>query len=714
MAGWRVGRASALAARSVSRLRRVIVRNVGRVVTMEQEKVVVRRRSDGQSEEVGLLVSQTRDAYIVLTSSGQQLDLARGRELSTPRRGGPFHIRMLYPDRLVDLLRESPEALIDQVIFHLTESSRESPNANKIKSALLHLALPAKDVNKAWDDFRRRKLESPNVRITATKPPAYRWIGAEPPVSLLDLLGVTDQYPSTPATDGGPNESPPTGVLSVAPPAGRVTDSAANEQRLMSHAEPRSAKEAPDVAPAPRDAHQLSGSSSSFSSEGLSRRILTTALTMRDEGTVGIHELLSQGSEHDWLLAALMLASTNSEELAQVARGRLDHEGADHAVNAVLDELRALSPSRGKSLIPIAVRFLRNILADPTKDLLSPQVLFRLAWTPLLSDSEGALVVGADAVVSAAIRSLAGASANLETLLRAGRAGEWQQAARSISRLPLEREGSRQQFIARMYDVDPGVIRKEDWWINVDYQDLLALVDGEMATVLDDPVIGGRFVRPMVQAAVTRAKSVEEALAFAYAPKPLRRHVSGTTLRVALLRVVKQDSEDADWVQQMTGFDVEKSSLEKLEASERAARNLAAELEHVHVMFDEVQAQRDALIEQLRNATQATLMAREEHDRQVKLDILRTLASVSAAVKESGVAAKDRALAEQLAYLIRREGLEPIDDDLGTVPFDATRHDAMGTIVRPGDAVVVVRPGYFYVGGGDRVVLMKAGVTTET
>ena len=103
--------------------------------------------------------------------------------------------------------------------------------------------------------------------------------------------------------------------------------------------------------------------------------------------------------------------------------------------------------------------------------------------------------------------------------------------------------------------------------------------------------------------------------------------------------------------------------------------------------------------------------AQEAMQRQAQVRAVRALAAVVSEVEELAVAgAGAGVLAERTRALALAFGLVAIGRAGERIPFDATRHEPIGTAPAEGEWVTVVRPGYAWVTGDEELLLQRAQV----
>jgi hypothetical protein len=101
----------------------------------------------------------------------------------------------------------------------------------------------------------------------------------------------------------------------------------------------------------------------------------------------------------------------------------------------------------------------------------------------------------------------------------------------------------------------------------------------------------------------------------------------------------------------------------------------------------------------------------EARQRQAVADGVRALAGLASEVEELAVSqASTRALVHRVRGRVKLSGLEAVERAGDTTTFDRRRHESIGSPIRDGAPVIVVRPGYTWTTAQGEALVARAAV----
>jgi hypothetical protein len=677
----------------------------------EQRVKVLLRRLDGMSfEEVGTVVA-VHGRLVTVDGIAEPFEI--GKSFNVVPAGGILHINRVAHDRLGEVLQHDPQAVVAQL---LSESGKLSARA--IKQRILELGFDSSEVDKAWTKAKKQLLSMPQVSTKgSSRQPEYAWEGSSPKPTLADMVGVSVSPTSSvgsvadaprPSRAASDNDTDTADYKSAAiddhelsPPLTTGSEAAADAARPSAEPEPDDPRSVLTAIRALEPGIDLP------SVPALRKGLLATARELRKHDDSTLQGLLDNTAGRARRLAAAVLVSLpRKSPLGDNAAGVLDVDTTQQLVIGALDEIARTPASRRRWLGEAAGYLIeRTLLRSSEAETPTTTLVQILVATPSFGLKSSRLL---EAVADRLAREL-----RREPSPTASEVADWDLGgiARALAHLRYQRSGARSALVTALYRVLPsGLMAQERWWTNIRLQDLIDAGDGNLAPVLEDPEVSEEVVAPLVQRALRDASSRRSLGLLFAAPAPLAKHIEPDKFRRAFERAAIADSYASDWLGSLT----DRSAVDRAEEEVREARTATRKAEEraaeAKARTIQVTTENDRLKAMVSRAHQASVAMSTGHERQIKLDLVRTLAVLALDVRQSQAAESDPALIRQVDYLTRREGLQTIQFAGDRVAFDPTRHDSLGVHLDPGSPVIVLRPGYTWSSEHEDLVLVKAQV----
>ncbi|QWZ09237.1 hypothetical protein KRR39_05465 [Nocardioides panacis] len=665
------------------------------------ERIMLRKGRGQRYDEVGAVVRESGKLYTVRKADGTTEDLLLSGHMLVVR-GGINHILRIYPHEFPRLFESYPDAVVDQILRELAEPL----SAVAIKKKLKGLPLDPDAVDAVWSRLKKRMDSSSDIGVSNAKPPQYQWKGEHPPDGLLSHLSIPlePRTISTPVATPSPDAlGQPADVTSGSPsvledphPAKRVSDGS-DEVRMRAGTDPT---------PLASLVQELGGPSDISGDGQVATRLLECAAAMRTATDEDLKTLLTfEGPSRD-TARALLAALPRGARLLGASESPLDDVSAAAVLELVAGELARADDSSREALGVPAVALIERLMTPPQPARLPVSLLVRLVVVlsthvanPQRELSERLLTILAE--------RLRGESNHASNLLQ----DDLRAVARAVGRLPLDARGARSLFIAALFHAQPAVARQPIWWATADFAGLSAAAAGPLSRALSDEVIGQKYVAPVVVAYMEVMSTRRGLAAILGSPPELARHVSGDALRRVWARVSEADEQALVWLDVLTARaekDGLRASSDRAREDAEVARGL---LGSADAKVESLELELDHLDSQLRDLRGQAHEASAAHDRQLKLDVITSLANLAITVLQSPAARADAALVQTIEYITAREGLSPIEAQGADVSFHPAQHDSLGRTIMPGSPVLVLRPGYTYESAGEAIVLIKAHVS---
>jgi len=661
--------------------------------------VLLRRDGDARYRQVGQIQQRHGRELTLVLEDGSTCEHRLADGEMTPVEGSFIHLLRVAPQVVEATLTKSPERIYKQLLC----DAGSPMSARQLKDKLSDFTPELQD--ESWKRAKPALDADPDVERQGKGQRAYK-VRASVSVDLLDLIPATtysSRAQGASCPPGSPDGSPPTvdadAERGAAPPRAEA-GGRSNESEGLTEPEPSSAEEAVAAAELPDDLlARLSGRFPDLglrSGADIARRPLAVAIALRTMSRADRQAMGTDLGDDDSRLLRMLAPPADTEAGQEDA---LDPHGQDWwrgLLDAAVRELR--ESIREKKARATFVWLLESAAATGQVD---PHVVIRAAGilaqtaTPA-PELDRCLRLLADLVDSDARGDLS--TWDLTVLARAVRA------------VPFDRDGGRTRLTAALHRRSPQEARKSRWWDRADAGQLAEAARGRLGNALDDDEIALGFVAPLVSKLVEETGSRSGVALVWGLPSQLARHVDGRRMARLIGEVASRDETTQAWFSALSNAEAVadlKHRLARLEEALTQARHRESEARDE---ADRLAVQLRRSAEQVAAARNADLSDRTSRDRQVRVDLLRTLAVVAAQVLQSEGARADAALVRQVTHACRREGLDGFDEPGQEVIYDPELHEALTVNLSAGSRAAVVRGGYTWTDGDKRVVLVKAQV----
>ncbi|MEU7889494.1 hypothetical protein AB0B54_28665 [Microbispora bryophytorum] len=595
------------------------------------------------------------------------------------------------------------------VILELLREASKPLRATHIKEQLLEFGLEKDAVDKAWKSTYSKLAKHDGVRADSG---LYGWAGPvtnRPDVSAngaattkahdsrgLELVEPLSGVP-TPVVQDGPKH-----VLDIPAPA---------EKQSTDHAEKASQlKRIPSVdvdcdASAERGLREVLAEVLGSKLPQPVHRYLVTPLRvgakLAAQDDAEIEHLFAAAKEHErTLLKVMFLAVPKPVEAVDAPEhlASLDAAMVGPLVAAAVEEV-SRRPAPGSAMRAAIVWLVRRVSSSRTllNDSFASyiELVAHLSVSPQKGEFE--VLDTAARVLARMLPDLPGDTIDVDILARIARP------------LPFHGKGGRVDLIAAVEQVRPDAVSDVRWWDGVTVQALSECGRGPLGRVIALPDVIEHVVRPLLarelSLVTTRAR-----LAFFYGlPVVLAEHLAPAEMAEAFRRVADQDRVATSWMSRLSGrqqLDALRGELRRARGEAETAVELAEAAERKAVEL----AERCARLERdLQGAHSHAISVRGAQERQIKIDVVRSLADLAAEVEELLVGRADPGLiVDRVRGLIASQGVKAIGAVGDAASFDPAVHDPLVGDPEAGTPVVVIRPGYRWSAATEEVLLQKA------
>ncbi|MFG2099906.1 hypothetical protein ACGFJ5_04825 [Micromonospora echinaurantiaca] len=675
---------------------------------MERAEVVVRQPNrNTEPARVGAVLSVDGTRCLVRwEDNGEEEVVVAAGSIRRARRGSLRHQALVDPAPIADWFAQDPKGIILRVL----REQGSSMTPQRIREELEQLGLDPAVVKKAWATASKA-LSKNDVEVAGKGRAAkFRWIGPDDqsadaaaapvpdPSPVSDPLPVPAPEPRRPATDGLVVQ-----VVSVA-----ERHAAADDVRTE---EPVASEKVTPPAAQPSLAARIVEVTGDLQPAGLQdylSRPLAVGARFGQFESQQLDAFLTALPDEDRQVAEnLLLALPRQSAAIDGARRRTPLDGS--VVARVLDvaaaELRAYAEPE-PAVVTAAAWLLRRAaaLADLPATAVAPMMALLVRLAAARRDQDLAVL---DAAASALARLLPG-------LPRDQRAGlDLDGLPQAVSHMPLQPEGGRAALLAAIGKFRSKSLLLPEWWEGVTVDALAECATGVLGGVTSRSEVVEQYIKPLVARELSQVTSRTRLGFLLGLPGEFVADLSPEAVVAAFRRVAGADQVVASWVgalaqeQRVEALrrDVERahgeiaSAERRVEAAERRAAGLAERC--------------DRLEESLRAEHRQAASLRSAQDRQIQIDVIRSLADLAAEVEELSVEqTESEILVERVRALVTAQALEPVGLAGEKLAFDPTAHEPIVGAPASGDAVTVIRPGYRWCPPGEDILIEKALVTT--
>ena len=667
---------------------------------MKSAKVLLRRSEDGQFHQVGRISERRGKVLTLVLEDGTTTEHQLKNGEITPVEGSFIHLVRLAPHVVETTLTDAPERIFKQLL----SDSAKPMTARQLKDKLS--GFPGSLVDKSWLKAKAALDADDHVEKRGASKNSYALRNAES-VDLLDLIPRPDRQPHVARV-------PPT-TDEVAPPGERHGESA--------HA-------TPDV----RSSKDAEGRASSELAAELTAQVPAAATTDVEQGAEDAPDnLVSRLTGRFPDLALRSPTDVTRQPLAVASRLRSISKSERQELASGLASpearlLEVLSPEKVQPDLDDSTRRMLRVLVTAASHELqrhSGEKKARAAFVDLVDGAAAARAAEPSAVIRGAKlfaespASPAEVERCLQVLADLARVAEtddllkWDLAglARATRAVALDRDGGRSRLISSLHARVPQETRQARWWDSTAVGELAEAARGRLGAVLDDDIVARSIVAPKVDRLVEETGSRSGVALLWGLPRPLARHVDARRMTRLLADVARDDEVAEAWVRVLSNADMVAKLQQRVSDLEREVADSRQREATAQGKADRLSAEVRRVADQLAAARNAEVSERGSRDRQVRLDLLRSFAIVVAQVKQSEAARADDALIRQVDHACRREGLQPRSRDAGQhVVYDPEQHETLTPNLSTGSPATVLRGGYTWADGDERVVLVKAQV----
>ncbi|MFG3604362.1 hypothetical protein [Micromonospora chersina] len=695
---------------------------------MERAEVVVRQPNrNNEPVRVGAVLSaEGSRCRVRWEDNGEEELIVAGGSTRRAQRDSLRHQALVDPAPIVGWFADDPTA----VIVRLLREHRSRMAGLRIRQELEQLGLDPAVVRKTWTSASKALGNNPQVEVTGKKgAPLFRWIGARD-------SSAEAAAPSAPVAETVPESSPgPNRRHTTASAAAQTTETVradggvqpeptapAPEQRVSQESAPAATEGTPHVTAATK-----AESGASSTQPTLAERIAAVVgdehpAELRDYvsrplaigarfGQVDgqrIDDFLGSLAERDREVAlSLLLALPRQSAAVSGSRRRKPIDGSvvELVLTAAAAELRGTAAAES-AVLTAASWLLRR--ASGLEDLpgSAAAALMSLIVTVASARREQDITV-LDAAAGTLGRLLPALSRDERTVL------DLTGLAQAVAHLPLSRDGGRAALLAAIGKFRSKALLAPGWWEGVTLDALAECATGPLGGVTSRPEIVEQYVRPLVTQQLSRVASRTRLGFLLGLPGEFVSNLPADALAAAFRRVAGDDQVVAALVgalAQERRIDALRQDVERARAEAAAAGERVEEAERrAAVLADRC----DRLEESLRAEHRQASSLRSAQDRQIQIDVIRSLADLAAEVEElAAEQTTPEVLVERVRALAYAQALEPIGQAGQKLPFDPTAHEPIVGAPSNHDAVTVIRPGYRWRPSGEDILIEKALVTT--
>ncbi|WP_051275963.1 hypothetical protein [Marmoricola sp. URHB0036] len=658
-------------------------------------QVLLRRTEDGAFVEIAPVVSRgTGKELVIRNSDGSEQAHVRATNEIVVERGSVLHSLRVAPGAVRQALRDRPAELFKQMLAEAGKPTK----ASALKSRL-H-GIDSRLVDKAWDAARRTLDQDDEVQKSNERVPTYK-LSAGAAERSLHVAGLGPQLidgPGAPAADAESATRSKASELEQAPVSRTIevqtSDVPADPQPIGA---PEPAQHLESLAQRLRELEILSPEDDL---SALARTPLSLGIELAKIKAPELRTLVAEAEPGQRLALSLVLGPGKERVLEPDAK-RLTAGQHEAVVRSGLWEIANASQS-SRRLVPT--------LADLTKRAVGVAGLpvdLLLELSRVFTEARQVGQEGLDVCLVALARAVPDTT---ESSLAAWDLGKVALAARAAE---FSRQGGRSALVVALHRVVPNEVGRPRWWEGITFDQLVEAGRGPLAAVLEDPAIASQVVRPVVEDAVRRTTTRSGLARLWLAPPVVATWVVGHDLKEAMLRTGTKDPIAGRWAQELTDvgeIEAVTGLLETAQAEAKASRDAE---ETLRAQVAALESQLRVIGEQLAGARGQQSDLRGAHERQLKLELVRTVARLAAQVGQSPAASTDQSLMRSVEHAAAREGLAPIGRAGDIVGFDPARHDPLGQAIPEHSAVVVLRHGYTWSDGPEAMTILKAQVVPD-
>lgn len=679
---------------------------------MANDRLLLRREPDKSFTLLGRVMREEGSDVTIRTVAGEEATLSR-RGLLFVNVGSIPHFLNLHPGLLTEVFEQEPRAVVEQVLV----DAKTPLSTVQLKEKLIQSGISSESLEARWADLKKALVKSADVKTLKQGQTKYEWKAsrearlkrflpleinsrdereAQPPqggATPMTLDEDRHRKDRSERTDGEPRLPP---GINDEPEATAGPDGPEDRQ---------TPPDIGDLSPAPAPRHPLLDALASVLGKvapptveqvaGSTLRLGAALSEVPDKELRVLTRL--DGEAQD--LARLLLAAREREPAAwRSSDVSFEAQTVESAFASVIAEAARAREEDAPGTNKTLQRFLARVLSrTKAEDLPLPLVV--QAFIRVSSADQGDVPSKRTMQVAEVLAAKAGASFTREWDSVAAAIPD---LARHSRRLPLDSSGARARLLSGVYAIRRDIIVQRAFWRDASLAELIEAAQGALRTALSDPTLADQVLAPLIAErleTLTTRSALSEVLAL---PSAFTRFVAPEKLRAAMQRVSGNDPVFGTWYDVISQASALSTAKTRAEEALAAADTEKLRAQAASEQLEQVQSALDAANALIQEGRKANEQARDAGNRQAKVDVLRSLASLALAFKESRSAKDDPALLQRVDFTLRREGLMPISASGESVGYDPALHDALGAHVEPGSTVIVLRPGYTYATGRKR------------
>ncbi|MET7419737.1 hypothetical protein [Dactylosporangium sp. NPDC005555] len=540
---------------------------------------------------------------------------------------------------------------------------------------LLHVyGINLENATSAWKEATKRIAKRSDIRINRKK--QYIWEPPAPPVGQL-----------SPGTSATPEVEPePAPIVQPEPESGTP----ANDQPPI-EADAPEPEEGDPKSPGVDDMPQLADLI-----RQAAQAPLRTAVGLGRRSDSELSNLLIDLPDGQHARAAALLLPV-PRDLPDA--GRLGSaEVAETMLHAAADELHAADAEER-----VAAGWLLRRLAEAA--VLTPASIASLARVIRAADAGPADIDAAVRVLAellALTRPAETATVPLDVVVDA------------VSAMPLRPGSGRAAVIVAVARLWPDQVADTAWWRGASLTDVVDCAEGGLGGVTSLESVGERVIRPLVNAALVKAASRRALSHLLGLPAEFARQLPAGAVAGVFRRIGREDPTVAGWVAELSDTEradaLRRDAAEAQKASAAATARAEAASQEAAGLLD----RSERLEEMLRRDHDEAVGLRSAQERQIRIDVVRSLAELAAEVEELAAdSTGPDVLIDRVRAMVAAHGLEPIGAAGADAAFDPAAHKPIAGRPAPGSQVTVLRPGYRWRTLDDVLVIGKALVVKQ-
>ncbi|SCL72936.1 hypothetical protein GA0070608_5258 [Micromonospora peucetia] len=615
-------------------------------------------------------------------------------------------------------------------VLRLLRESRSGLTRTQIRQKLQDLGIEVDLKRARWKRIERILLSHDDVQVSGKGAAAV--FECKPAKKSQDEAGERPGSDATAPASPQAEAQPPTPVVLASPAENGPAEAVAGEPEVtgwpsdVASTEPEKPEPAVTLCPAAPDSTPVRVGEPVPAAKAASLTERLAEATGEDAARSLGHYLSNP------LAVGARLGELTKEQLDALVRELEDDETA--ALEVLLLALprssavanRAAVPS-GQTLTPLLAAAAAEVQAyvEPKPDVVSAAaaLLRRVCAAGELSTASiPALVTLASAVAAGCsedgVRALDDCALALSRLLPSMSRDErcsvdLDRLAPLVTGLPFTPDGGRAALILAVGKVRSKSMLHDEWWTGANLDDLAGCANGILAGVTSRPEVAVRYLHPLVVRELSVVESRGRLTFLLGLPSEFLVGVPGEAVAAAFHRVATTDPVVAIWTGSLMQEQRVRSLRRDAEQAQAAAKIADERAEAAEGRAAAMADRCTQLEETLRAEHRGTASLRSAQDRQIQIDVIRSLVNLAAEVEELAADGTEaEVLIERSRALVMAQALDPIGQAGQKMTFDPTVHEPIVGVPKDGTDVTVIRPGYHWRPPGEDVLIEKALVTT--